>query len=72
VLDGELTDLPPLPAGSRIDVTLRVNRDGLLEVTAREPRSGTTLTLEAYVDGVVDEAATHRLEGELRGLTIRQ
>ena len=72
VLDGELTNLPPLRAGSRIDVTLRVSQDGLLSVTAREPRSGATLTLEAYVDGVVDEAVTRQLEGELRGLTIRQ
>jgi molecular chaperone DnaK len=63
VLDGELTDLPSLPAGSRIDVTLRVSHDGLLSVTADEPRSGATLTLEAYVDGVVDEATIRKLEG---------
>jgi molecular chaperone DnaK len=72
VLDGELTGLPPLPAGARIDVTLRVSHDGLLSVTATEPNSGVTLTLEAYVDGVVDEAVTRKLETEMRGLTIRQ
>jgi molecular chaperone DnaK (HSP70) len=72
VLDGELTGLPPLPAGATIEVTLRVTEDGLLAVTATEPRSRATLTLEAYVDGVVDGAAAHRLAGALTGLTVRQ
>jgi molecular chaperone DnaK (HSP70) len=72
VLDGELSGLPALPAGSRIEVTLRVTENGLLEVTATEPTSKATLTLEAYVDGVVDEEATRQLAGALTGLTVRQ
>ncbi|MFG1641276.1 Hsp70 family protein [Amycolatopsis sp. NPDC049252] len=72
VLDGELTGLPPLPAGSPIELTLRVSEDGLLRVTAREPRSGTVLELEAYMDGVVDGESTRRLATALGTLTVRQ
>jgi molecular chaperone DnaK len=71
VLDGELIGLPKMPAGSRIEVTLRVSVDGLLSVTAREPRSGAELTLQAYVDGVVDAHATDELAGALTALMIR-
>jgi molecular chaperone DnaK len=71
VLDGELIGLPEMPAGSRIEVTLRVSAGGLLSVTAREPRSGAELTLRAYVDGVVDARATDQLAGALTALTIR-
>ena len=72
VLDGELTGLPPLTAGSRIEVTLRVSEDGRLAVTAREPGSGTVLELEAYMEGVVDTESSARLAGSLGALTIRQ
>ncbi|MGH3937865.1 MAG: Hsp70 family protein [Pseudonocardiaceae bacterium] len=72
VLDGELSNLPPLPAGSKIDVTLRVSADGLLSVTAREPRSGVSLDLQAYVDGVVDTDAAHELAGALTGIRVSQ
>ncbi|MGW5648209.1 Hsp70 family protein [Saccharopolyspora sp. NPDC003752] len=71
VLDGEFAGLPPLPAGSVIELTLRVSADGLLAVTAREPLSGAALELEAYVDGVVDGAATERLAETIAGLTVR-
>jgi molecular chaperone DnaK len=72
VLDGELTGLPPLAAGSGIEVTLRVNENGMLSVTAREPGSGSVLELEAYMDGVVDTESTRRLTGSLGALTVRQ
>lgn len=72
VLDGELTGLPPLAAGSRIEVTLRVDEDGLLGVTAKDPGSGRVLELEAYIDGVVDAESTRRLAGSLGALTVRQ
>lgn len=72
VLDGELTDLPALRAGSRIEITLRVSADGLLSVTAREPSSGARLDLQAYVDGVVDSAAAEDLSSTLAGIAVRQ
>ncbi|MET9227612.1 Hsp70 family protein [Lentzea sp. NPDC003310] len=72
VLDGELSGLPPLPAGSLVEVTLGVSADGLLSVTAREPRSGRSLTLESYVDGVVDGGAHAELARSLAGLRVAQ
>ncbi|WP_439659209.1 Hsp70 family protein [Lentzea sp. HUAS TT2] len=72
VLDGELSGLPPLPAGSHVEVTLSVSADGLLSVTAREPASGATLALESYVDGVVDGGAHAELATSLAGLRVSQ
>jgi molecular chaperone DnaK len=68
VLDGELTGIGDLPAGSMIRITMRIAVDGRLTVIAHEPRSGRQLRLEAYVEGVVDSAETERLT-RLVGLT---
>jgi molecular chaperone DnaK len=68
VLDGELTGIGSLPAGSLIRITMRIAIDGRLTVLAHEPRSGRELRLEAYVEGVVDGAETERLT-KLVGLT---
>lgn len=72
VLDGEFTGLPDLPAGARIDVTLTVGLDGRLAVTAREVLGRTELSLEAYVEGVVDQTAAKQLSVASSTLTIRQ
>jgi molecular chaperone DnaK len=61
VLDGELTGIGSLQAGSLIRITMRIAVDGRLTVIAHEPRSGRELRLEAYVEGVVDSAETERL-----------
>lgn len=71
VLDGELTGLIGLPAGSVIEITMDAAVDGRLTVMAREPTSGKTLTLEAFVEGVVDSAESDRLIGIVRGLSVR-
>jgi molecular chaperone DnaK (HSP70) len=61
VLDGELTGLGKLPAGSVIRITMKIAVDGRLTVLAHEPRSGRELRLEAFVEGVIDSAETERL-----------
>jgi len=61
VLDGELTGIGSLPAGSLIRITMRIAVDGRLTVIAHESRSGRELRLEAYVEGVVDSVETERL-----------
>ena len=68
MLDGELTEIGSLPAGSLIRITMRIAIDGRLTVIAHEPQSGRELKLEAYVEGVVDGAETERLT-RLVGLT---
>ena len=61
VLDGELTGIGSLPACSVIQITVNIAADGRLTVIAHEPVSGRELTLEAFVEGVVDTADTERL-----------
>jgi molecular chaperone DnaK len=68
VLDGELTKIGSLPAGSVIKITVKIALDGRLTVIAHEPVSGRELTLEAFVEGVVDSAETERLT-RIVGLT---
>jgi molecular chaperone DnaK (HSP70) len=72
VLDGELLLPGGLPAGAPIEITLRVDANGLLDVTARDRTGGGALTLQAYVDGVVDATEARRLADSLTGLTVRQ
>jgi molecular chaperone DnaK len=73
VLDGELAGLPDgLTAGSALTIALHLGLDGRLRVTAREPRSGTELTLEAYVDGVLDANDRLRQAHRLAHLSVRQ
>ena len=71
VLDGELTGLGSLPAGSVVEITVAIAVDGRLTVTAREPRSGRRLTLEAYVDGVIDSAEAARLTTTVGLIAVR-
>jgi molecular chaperone DnaK len=61
VLDGELTGVGKLRAGSVIWITMKIAIDGRLTVIAHEPKSGRELVLEAFVAGVVDSAETERL-----------
>jgi molecular chaperone DnaK len=68
VLDGELTKIGSLPAGSVITITVEIAIDGRLTVMAHEPVSGRELTLEAFVEGVVDSVETERLT-RLVGMT---
>ena len=73
VLDGELAGLPPgRKAGSPLIITLHLGLDGRLRVTAREPRSGVSLSLEAYVDGVLDANDRLQQAERLSQLTVRQ
>ena len=71
VLDGELTGLGKLPAGSVVQITLRIAVDGRLTVIAHEPRSRRELTLEAFVEGVIDSADTQRLTEMVRRTRVR-
>jgi molecular chaperone DnaK (HSP70) len=72
VLDGEFTGLPDLPAGARVDITLRIGLDGRLTVDARDVLGGTALQLEAYVEGVVDGAAAQQLSVTTSSMIIQQ
>ena len=57
---GHITDIPPMPAGSPIDISMRVDDEGLLTVTAVEPQSRKELRIKVRVsvlsEGQVSEA----------------
>lgn len=73
VLDGELSGLPDgLKAGAPIHVRLSLGLDGRLALTAHEPRSGATLRLDAYIDGVLDGAERTRMAAGIARLAVRQ
>jgi molecular chaperone DnaK len=71
VLDGELTGLGKLPAGSVIRLTMKIAVDGRLAVIAHEPRSSRELRLEAFVEGVIDGAENERLTALVSGIAVR-
>jgi molecular chaperone DnaK len=71
VLDGELSGLSGLPAGSIIAVTIKVAIDGRLTVIACDPASGKELTLEAFVEGVVDSVEAQDLSERVGNLVVR-
>jgi molecular chaperone DnaK (HSP70) len=71
VLDGELTGLGKLKAGSVIRITIRIAVDGRLTAIAHEPRSGRELKLEAFVEGVIDGAETERLTSLVSQTMVR-
>ncbi len=71
VLDGELVGLSDVPAGSVIKIAMQVAIDGRLTVNASEPLSGQTLTLEAFIEGVVDSAESRRLTDMVDVIAVR-
>ncbi|HUZ26149.1 MAG TPA: Hsp70 family protein [Streptosporangiaceae bacterium] len=50
-----IRDIPPLPAGSPIDITMTVDAEGHLTVTAVEPASGKDLRIDVRVSVLSDE-----------------
>jgi molecular chaperone DnaK (HSP70) len=53
---GEISGLPPLPADSPIELTMQVDREGLLCLTGREPSTDRELIIEVRVSMLSDEA----------------
>ncbi len=60
--EGIITGLPPLPRGSPVDVTFRMNETGMLRVEALELKTGKKLNMELQIGGLspaqVSEAAS--------------
>ena len=71
VIDGELSGLGELPAGSPIEVILDVAADGQLSVKAREEKSGRSLVVEAFVAGVVDSAEKRAIVDQVGLIRVR-
>lgn len=50
-----ITDLPPLPRNSAIELILNISSEGLATLRAREPISGQELTMEARISALKPE-----------------
>jgi molecular chaperone DnaK (HSP70) len=66
---GTITGLPPLPAGSPLDIVMSVTEEGLLELTATEPTSGNSLRIEVRVSTMTAEQIEEATE-LVSGLTV--
>ena len=53
--DGLISDLPPLPKGSPVDVTFWMSDSGVLRVEALEPRTGRKLNMELQITGLTEQ-----------------
>ncbi|KAA5828803.1 Hsp70 family protein [Saccharopolyspora hirsuta] len=66
---GTIDGLPPLPAGSPVNIRMTVDDEGLLELTATEPSTGKSLDIKVRVsvrsDEEVEEAAR-----KVAGITV--
>jgi molecular chaperone DnaK (HSP70) len=57
--DGLISELPPLPKGSPIDVDFEMDERGLLRVRARELHTGRDLAIEVQIQGLTEEQVEH-------------
>jgi molecular chaperone DnaK (HSP70) len=53
--DGLISDLPPLPKGSPVDVTFWMSDSGVLRVEALEPKTGRKLNIELQIAGLTEQ-----------------
>ncbi len=61
----ELTGVPPMPAGiPKIDVTFLIDQNGILNVTAREQRSGTEASIQVLPAHGLTREEVRQLEAE--------
>ena len=53
--DGLISDLPPLPRHSPVDVTFWMSDSGVLRVEAVEPKTGKKLNMELQIAGLTEQ-----------------
>lgn len=53
--DGLISDLPPLPRHSPVDVTFWMSDSGVLRVEALEPKTGKKLNMELQIAGLTEQ-----------------
>lgn len=66
---GMLGPFPPMPAGSPLDITMRISDEGLLDLSAVERGSGKALNIQVRVSVMSDEQVDRATE-IVRGLTV--
>jgi molecular chaperone DnaK len=67
---GQIAGLPPLTAGSPIDITMLIDDEGLLRLHAVEPATGKNLDIEIRVS-ILSEAEVQEAKEVVAGITVR-
>lgn len=60
LIEGEIAGIPPAPAGTEVVLRVNVSTDGLVTLEATTARSRSSLQVEAFVHGVLDEAEVEK------------
>jgi molecular chaperone DnaK (HSP70) len=68
--NGVISGLPPLPRRSPIDIRMQIDDEGLLEVTAVEPKNGQNLRIEVRVS-VLSAEEVEEAKELVSGITVR-
>jgi len=66
---GTIDGLPPLPAGSPVNIRMSVDDEGLLKLDATEPSTGKSLNIQVRVSVLTNEQVDKAAE-VVRGLTV--
>ncbi|MDA3646421.1 Hsp70 family protein [Saccharopolyspora indica] len=66
---GVIDGLPPMPAGSPVDIRMTVDDEGLLELTATEPSTGNSLDIKVRVSVRSDEEVRDA-KRKIAGITV--
>ncbi|GIG68110.1 Hsp70 family protein [Phytomonospora endophytica] len=67
---GLVTGIPPGPAGTPINISMRIDEEGLLSLTATEPQTGTELTINVRIK-ILDDAQVEAARRQITALTVK-
>lgn len=70
VLEGEIVDIPPRPAGSPLTLYVSIDLDGRIDVESSEGKKQTKLEVEAFIHGVLDDTQVAEQQEVVGGLTL--
>nr|WP_269815706.1 Hsp70 family protein [Schaalia cardiffensis] len=70
VFDAQITGIPPLDAGTPVDLLILLDSNGRVEMSAKMHDTGAPLKLEAFVNGVVDEREIEEQKSSVGGLAL--
>lgn len=70
LFDGEVVGITPGPAGSPIVLSVSIEIDGRINVTAADGTTGGTLELDAFIHGVIDDQELSDQTSKVAGLVM--
>ncbi|MFT4188842.1 MAG: Hsp70 family protein [Aeromicrobium sp.] len=70
VLEGEIVGIPPRPAGSPLSLWVSVGLDGRISVESSHGKKQSSLVVEAFIHGVLDDAEVADQRQAVGGLTL--